>query len=135
MSFSGILSLSHPRASIARPGDLLDCRVKPDNDKKENKHGNGNKKKKAKTLETELAEISAIKYPRQAAFEFFAFGCVCLPPPDNSALNENQKQNTQSDYGAEIDKKRRQQAYEQKNINAQRQPVIKLMAAAARRIA
>ena len=102
---------------------------------KKNKHGNGNKKKKAKTLETELAEISAIKYPRQAAFEFFAFGCVCLPPPDNSALNENQKQNTQSDYGAEIDKKRRQQAYEQKNIHAQRQPVIKLMAAAARRIA
>jgi len=32
MSFSGILSLSHPRASIARPGDLLDCRVKPGND-------------------------------------------------------------------------------------------------------
>lgn len=82
---------------------------------KKNKHGNGNKKKKAKTLETELAGISAIKYPRQAAFEFFAFGCICLPPPDNSALNENQKQNTQSDYGAEIDKKRRQQAYEQKN--------------------
>ena len=24
--------LSHPRASAARPGDLLDCRVKPDND-------------------------------------------------------------------------------------------------------
>ena len=24
--------LSHPRASVARPGDLLDCRVKPDND-------------------------------------------------------------------------------------------------------
>ena len=33
MSFPGILSLSHPRASIARPGDLLDCRVKPGNDK------------------------------------------------------------------------------------------------------
>ena len=24
--------LSHPRASVARPGDLLDCRIKPDND-------------------------------------------------------------------------------------------------------
>jgi len=33
MSFPGILSLSHPRASIARPGDLLDCRVKPGNDR------------------------------------------------------------------------------------------------------
>ena len=134
MSFPGILSLSHPRASIARPGDLLDCRVKPGNDRGKKKR-TGMAEKKAKNLETELAGISAIKYPRQTAFEFFAFGCVCLPPPDNSGLNENQKQNAQSDYGAEIDKKRRQQADEQKNINAQRQPVIKLMAAAARRIA
>ena len=30
-------SLSHPRASAARSGDLLDCRVKPGNDRGEEK--------------------------------------------------------------------------------------------------
>ena len=33
--------LSHPRASAARPGDLLDCRVKPDNDRKRRKSPSG----------------------------------------------------------------------------------------------
>ncbi len=33
--------LSHPRASVARPGDLLDCRVKPDNDRKRRKSPSG----------------------------------------------------------------------------------------------
>ena len=30
--FPCLLPLSHPRASIARPGDLLDCRIKSGND-------------------------------------------------------------------------------------------------------
>ena len=33
--------LSHPRASAARPWDLFDCRVKPDNDRKRRKSPSG----------------------------------------------------------------------------------------------
>ena len=36
-SSPGILPLSHPRASVARSGDLLDCRVKPGNERGEEK--------------------------------------------------------------------------------------------------
>ena len=82
MSFPGILSLSHPRASIARPGDLRIFGSSPAmteerksarewQRKEKTSTEMATKRKKAKTLETELAEISAIKYPRQAAFEFF----------------------------------------------------------------
>ena len=46
-SSPGILPLSHPRASVARPGDLLDCRVKPEYDGKKNKPDNGRKRRKS----------------------------------------------------------------------------------------
>ena len=46
-SSPGILPLSHPRASAALPGDLLDCRVKPEYDGKKNKPDNGRKRRKS----------------------------------------------------------------------------------------
>ena len=46
--FPTFFPLSHPRASVARPGNLLDCRDKPGNDIKKNKPEHDTKKSKPK---------------------------------------------------------------------------------------